>query len=64
MGRQNPSLVIMAEGMGSRFGDRMERYFQVSYVFQELERLPEGISRPDAPSHGAPAMRWPAARAW
>jgi len=33
MGRQNPSLVIMAEGMGSRFGDRMERYFHVSYVF-------------------------------
>ena len=28
------------------FGDRMERYFQVSYVFQELERLPEGISVP------------------
>ena len=94
MGRQNPSLVIMAEGMGSRFGglkqiepvdpeghiiidfslfdawragfrdvvfiikremeaefrecfgDRMERYFHVSYVFQELERLPEGISVP------------------
>ena len=94
MGRQNPSLVIMAEGMGSRFGglkqiepvdpeghiiidfslfdawragfrdvvfiikremeaefrecfgDRMERYFHVSYVFQELERLPEGISGP------------------
>lgn len=33
MGRQNPSLVIMAEGMSSRFGDRMERYFHVSYVF-------------------------------
>ena len=94
MGRQNPSLVIMAEGMGSRFGglkqiepvdpeghiiidfslfdvwragfrdvvfiikremeaefrecfgDRMGRYFHVSYVFQELERLPEGISGP------------------
>ena len=94
MGRQNPSLVIMAEGMGSRFGglkqiepvdpeghiiidfslfdawragfrdvvfiikremeaefrecfgDRMERYFHASYVFQELERLPEGISVP------------------
>ena len=28
------------------FGDRMERYFHVSYVFQELERLPEGISVP------------------
>lgn len=28
------------------FGDRMERYFRVSYVFQELERLPEGISVP------------------
>ena len=94
MGRQNPSLVIMAEGMGSRFGglkqielvdpeghiiidfslfdawragfrdvvfiikremeaefrecfgDRMGRYFHVSYVFQKLERLLEGISVP------------------
>ena len=27
-------------------GDRMERYFHVSYVFQELERLPEGILVP------------------
>ena len=94
MSKQNPTLVIMAAGMGSRFGglkqiepvdpeghiiidfslfdawregfrdvvfiikremeaefrecigDRMERYFHVSYVFQELERLPEGISVP------------------
>ena len=94
MDRQKPTLVIMAAGMGSRFGglkqiepidpeghiiidfslfdawragfrdvvfiikremeaefrecfgDRMERYFHVSYVFQELERLPEGISVP------------------
>ena len=29
-----------------RIGDRMERYFHVSYVFQELERLLEGISVP------------------
>ena len=27
-------------------GDRMEQYFHVSYVFQKLERLPEGISVP------------------
>ena len=94
MSKQNPTLVIMAAGMGSRFGglkqiepvdpeghiiidfslfdawragfrdvvfiikreieeefrecigDRMERYFHVSYVFQELERLPEGIPVP------------------
>mgnify|MGYP004617731857 CR=1 FL=1 len=94
MGRQNPSLVIMAEGMGSRFGglkqiepvdpeghliidfslfdawragfrdvvfiikremeeefracigDRMEKFFHVSYVYQELDRLPEGIVLP------------------
>ena len=94
MSKQNPTLVIMAAGMGSRFGglkqiepvdpeghiiidfslfdawragfrdvvfiikremeseflecigDRMERYFHVSCVFQELERLPEGISVP------------------
>ena len=55
----------MAAGMGSRFGDRMERYFHVSYVFQELERLPEGISVPAGRTRPwAPAMRWPAARAW
>ena len=46
-------------------GDRMERYFHVSYVFQELERLPEGISVPAGRAKPwAPAMRWPAARAW
>ena len=97
MGRQNPSLVIMAEGMGSRFGglkqiepvdpeghiiidfslfdawragfrdvvfiikremeaefrecigDRMEQYFHVSYVYQDLDRLPEGIDYDDVP---------------
>ena len=113
MSKQNPTLVIMAAGMGSRFGglkqiepvdpeghiiidfslfdawragfrdvvfiikremeaefrecigDRMERYFHVSYVFQELERLPEGISVPAGRAKPwAPAMRWPAARAW
>ena len=35
MGRQNPSLVIMAEGMGSRFGGL------------KLDRLPEGIALPE-----------------
>ena len=91
----HPTLVIMAAGMGSRFGglkqiepvdpeghiiidfslydawragfrdvvfiikremeeefrecigDRMERYFHVSYVYQELDRLPEGIALPE-----------------
>ena len=28
-------------------GDRMEQYFHVSYVYQELDRLPEGIAVPD-----------------
>ena len=90
-----PTLVIMAAGMGSRFGglkqiepvdpeghiiidfslydawragfrdvvfiikremeaefrecigDRMEQYFHVSYVYQELDRLPEGIALPE-----------------
>ena len=46
-------------------GDRMEQYFHVSYVFQELERLPEGISVPAGRTRPwAPAMRWPAVRAW
>ena len=46
-------------------GDRMERYFHVSYVFQELERLPEGISVPAGRTRPwAPATRWPAAGAW
>ena len=91
MDRSKPTLVIMAAGMGSRFGglkqvaavdgaghaiidfslydarragfenvvfiikhaiekefraalgDRMERYFHVDYVFQELDALPEGF---------------------
>ena len=90
MDRQKPTLVIMAAGMGSRFGglkqiepvdpeghiiidfslfdawragfrdvvfiikremegefracigDRMKKFFHVSYVYQELDRLPEG----------------------
>ena len=94
MDKQKPALVIMAAGMGSRFGglkqiepvdpeghiiidfslfdswragfrdvvfiikremeaefracigDRMERYFHVSYVYQDLDRLPEGIEIP------------------
>ena len=95
MDKQKPALVIMAAGMGSRFGglkqiepvdpeghliidfslfdawragfrdvvfiikremeeefracigDRMEKFFHVSYVYQELDRLPEGITRPE-----------------
>lgn len=94
MDKQKPALVIMAAGMGSRFGglkqiepvdpeghiiidfslfdswragfrdvvfiikremeaefracigDRMERYFHVSYVYQDLDRLLEGIEIP------------------
>ncbi len=94
MQRTQPSLVIMAAGMGSRFGglkqiapvdpeghliidfslydawragfrdavfiitrameadfracigDRMERYFRVRYVYQELDRLPDGFAVP------------------
>ena len=95
MSNQNPTLVIMAAGMGSRFGglkqiepvdpeghiiidfslfdawragfrdvvfiikremedefrecigNRMERYFHVSYVYQDLDHLPEEISVPE-----------------
>ena len=94
MNQSSPVLVIMAAGMGSRFGglkqiepvdpeghiiidfslfdawragfrdvvfiikremeaefrdcigNRMEKYFHISYVFQDLDRLPEGISVP------------------
>ena len=95
---KNPVLVIMAAGMGSRFGgpkqitpvddqghiiidfslfdawragfrdvafiikremeadfrecigNRMEKYFNISYIYQELDRLPEGYSVPDVRS--------------
>lgn len=95
MSNQNPTLVIMAAGMGSRFGglkqiepvdpeghiiidfslfdawragfrdvvfiikremedefrecigNRMEQYFHVSYVYQDLDHLPEEISVPE-----------------
>ena len=95
MSKHTPSLVIMAAGMGSRFGglkqiepvdpeghiiidfslfdvwragfrdvvfiikremeeefreciaDRMDQYFHVSYVYQDLDRLPEGIEVPE-----------------
>lgn len=95
MNQNRPVLVIMAAGMGSRFGglkqiapvddeghiiidfslfdawragfrdvafiikremedefrecigNRIEKYFHVSYVYQELDRLPEGIEVPD-----------------
>jgi len=30
-----------------RIGNRMEKYFHVDYVFQELDRLPEGYAVPD-----------------
>ena len=30
-----------------RIGDRMEKWFHVEYVFQELDRLPEGFRVPD-----------------
>ena len=33
-----------------RIGDRMEKYFRVSYIYQELERLPEGYSVPEGRS--------------
>ena len=60
---------IIKREMESEFreciGDRMERYFHVSYVFQELERLPEGISVPAGRTRPwAPATRWLAAGAW
>ncbi len=111
MDKQKPALVIMAAGMGSRFGglkqiepvdpeghiiidfslfdswragfrdvvfiikremeaefracigDRMERYFHVSYVYQDLDRLPALKFRKDGRSRGGPVTRWPAAGA-
>ena len=65
---REPTLVIMAAGMGSRFGGlkqitavdaeghaisfraaigtRMEKYFDVKYVYQQLDVLPEGYTVP------------------
>ncbi len=34
------------EAFRERIGNRMERFFEVSYVFQELDRLPEGFRVP------------------
>lgn len=36
----------MEEEFRQCIGDRMERYFRVSYVFQDMDRLPDGISVP------------------
>ena len=36
--------------------DRMEQYFHVSYVYQDLDRLPDGIEVPEGRTKpGAPA---------
>ncbi len=37
----------MEEGFRATIGRRMEKYFQVSYVYQELTRLPEGFAVPE-----------------
>ena len=37
----------MEEEFRQCIGDRMERYFRVSYVFQNMDRLPDGISVPE-----------------
>ena len=37
----------MEEEFRACIGDRMEKFFHVSYVYQELDRLPEGITRPE-----------------
>ena len=106
-----PTLVIMAAGMGSRFGGlkqmtpvdeeghfiidfslydayqagfrrvafiikreieqtfretigaRMEKWFHVDYVYQELDRLPEGFAVPEG-RRKPWRTRWPAAGAW
>lgn len=65
---KKPVLVIMAAGMGSRFGglnlvfiikpemedsfrevigDRMSKYFNITYVHQTMDKLPAGYSIPD-----------------
>ncbi len=36
----------MEEEFRECIGDRMEQYFHVSYVYQDLDRLPEGIEIP------------------
>lgn len=36
----------MEQELRKRIGDRMERFFHVSYAYQELDRLPEGVSVP------------------
>ena len=37
----------MEEEFRECIGDRMEQYFHVSYVYQDLDRLPEGIEVPE-----------------
>ena len=83
MSKQNPTLVIMAAGMGSRFGGLKqiepvdpEGHIIIDFSLFDawragfrdvvfiIKREMEAEFRPDAPSHGAPAMRWPAVRAW
>ena len=37
----------LEESFRERIGNRMERYFHVDYVFQELTKLPEGYAVPE-----------------
>ena len=37
----------LEESFRERIGDRMERYFQVTYVHQTVDKLPEGFSVPE-----------------